>query len=96
MEEVYPDIFRIKERGSFGVVKPSENVYVLAGSDGLIYDAGYGKRKTVRYLISKIEEIENLYKSQNKEFNITRVLPSHWHPDHSSGLRLLRKYLGPE
>ncbi len=94
MEELSPGIFCIKERGSFGVVKPSENVYVLAGSDGLIYDAGYGKKKMVKYLIRQIEEIRNLYESQNKEFNITRILPSHWHPDHSSGLKLLRKYLG--
>ena len=57
MEEVYPGIFRIKERGSFGVVKPSENVYVLAGPDGVIYDAGYGRKKEVKYLISKIREI---------------------------------------
>jgi glyoxylase-like metal-dependent hydrolase (beta-lactamase superfamily II) len=94
MEEVSPGIFAIKEKGSIRIVKPPENVYILAGSDGLIYDAGYGNKKTVKYLVNQIKKIEETYKSQNKEFNIHRVLPSHWHPDHSSGLKLLREKIG--
>ena len=42
MKEVYPGIFLIKEKGTFGAIKPPENIYVLAGPDGIIYDAGYG------------------------------------------------------
>ncbi|MHA1284238.1 MAG: MBL fold metallo-hydrolase [Promethearchaeota archaeon] len=94
MKEVYPNIFLIKERGSFGVIKPPENVYILAGQDGLIYDAGYGNKKTVKYLIKQIKKIEEKYKTEGKEFKITRVLPSHAHPDHFAGLKLLKKYLG--
>ncbi|KKL18500.1 hypothetical protein LCGC14_2474880, partial [marine sediment metagenome] len=45
MKEVYQGIFLIEEKGRFS---PSDNIYVLAGSDGLIYDAGYGSKKALR------------------------------------------------
>lgn len=93
MEEVYPGIFLIKEKGRFESIKPSENIYVLAGPDGLIFDAGYGNKKTIKYLIKNIHEIEKKYKENEKEFRITRILPSHSHPDHFSGLKGLRKSL---
>ncbi|MFX0143617.1 MAG: MBL fold metallo-hydrolase [Candidatus Hodarchaeota archaeon] len=94
MREVYPDIFLIKEKGRFGVIKPPENIYVLAGSDGIIYDAGYGTKRAVKQLVKELKEIENLYKQQNKIFNITRIFVSHCHPDHFSGLKRIRKTLG--
>ena len=50
MREVYSNIFLIKEKGSFGAIKPPENIYVLAGSDGIIYDAGYGTKRAVKHL----------------------------------------------
>jgi len=95
-QEVYPNIFLIKEKGSFGMIKPPENIYVLAGDDGLIFDAGYGDKKTVKRVVNQINEIRNLYQSQNRPFNITRIMPSHVHPDHFSGLFWLRKMLGIE
>lgn len=94
MKEVYPGIFLIKEKGRFKSIKPSENVYVLAGQDGLIYDAGYGNKKAIKHLIKEICKIEKYYKDNNKEIRITRILPSHSHPDHFSGLKKIRKYLG--
>ena len=94
MREVYPGIFLIKEKGTFGVIKPPENIYVLAGSDGIIYDAGYGTKRVVKYLIKELKEIENYFEEQNKEFKLTRILVSHCHPDHFSGLKRIRKALG--
>lgn len=94
MKEVYPNIYLIKEKGAFGAIKPPENVYVLAGSDGLIYDAGYGTKKAIRYLIKELKEIEQYYKEQNKVFKLTRILVSHCHPDHFSGLKRIRKAKG--
>ncbi|TFG00392.1 MAG: MBL fold metallo-hydrolase [Promethearchaeota archaeon] len=94
MEEVYPSIFLIKEEGSFGVMKPPENVYVIAGKNGLIYDAGYGTIWTIKHAISQFNKIKRLYEEEKKAFNVTRILPSHVHPDHISGLKKLRKYLG--
>lgn len=94
MQEVYPGIFLIREKGSFiGVVKPPENVYVIAGNDGIIYDAGYGTKKALKYFLKEIKEIEAYYREQNKKFKITRILVSHGHPDHISGLTKLREAL---
>ena len=55
MKEVYPGIFIIREKGAYGTIKPAENIYILAGNDGLIYDAGYGKKKTIKYVMPKIK-----------------------------------------
>ena len=94
MNEVYPGIFLIKEKGTFGVIKPPENIYVLAGSDGIIYDAGYGTKKATKHLIEEIKTIEQFYNEQNKEFKLTRIIVSHCHPDHFSGLKRIREALG--
>lgn len=93
MEEVADHIFLIKEKGAFGAVKPTQNIYILAGKNGLIYDAGYGDKKTVSYLISQIQKIREQFKEKGEEFNLNRILPSHSHPDHFSGLKLLREKL---
>ncbi|MFX1479818.1 MAG: MBL fold metallo-hydrolase [Promethearchaeota archaeon] len=94
MQEVYPNIFLIKEKGAFRAIKPPENVYILAGSDGIIFDAGYGTKKAIKYLTKEINKIEQIYKEKNKEFKLTRILVSHCHPDHFSGLKRIRKALG--
>lgn len=94
MEEVYPGIYLIKEKVKFESIKPSENIYIIAGNDGLIFDAGYGNKKMVKFLIRKIREIQGYYKEIGKEFNLSRILPSHTHPDHFSGLNKIREYLG--
>lgn len=94
MDEVFPEIFLIKEKKSFRFFRPVVNIYVLAGSDGIIFDAGYGQKRTVKKLIKEIKRIEKQYEEQNKPFNITRVLVSHSHIDHFPGLARLRNYLG--
>ena len=94
MNEVYPDIFLIKEKGTFGAIKPPENIYVLAGPDGIIYDAGYGTKKAVKRLIKELKTIEEFYNEQNNEFKLTRIIVSHCHPDHFSGLKRIREALG--
>ncbi|MFX1469123.1 MAG: MBL fold metallo-hydrolase [Promethearchaeota archaeon] len=94
MKEVYPGIFLVKEKGAFGAIKPPENIYILAGADGIIYDAGYGTKRAVKYLIKELKSIENYFKEQKKEFKINRILVSHCHPDHFSGLKRIRDILG--
>jgi glyoxylase-like metal-dependent hydrolase (beta-lactamase superfamily II) len=95
MKEVFPDIFWIKESGAFKAMKPPVNIYVIAGGrDSLIYDAGYGDKKTIKKVINDIKNITEIYKARNKEFKIASILPSHSHPDHISGLKLLRANLG--
>ncbi len=94
MKEVYPGIFRIRVRGGFGPFKPEVNVYVLAGPDGLVYDAGYGTKTSVRTIAAGIRKISDLYSGQGRECRITRIIPSHSHPDHFSGLKRLREMTG--
>ncbi|MFX1417984.1 MAG: MBL fold metallo-hydrolase [Promethearchaeota archaeon] len=94
MKEVYPGIFLIKEKGSLGAIKPPENIYVIAGSDGIIYDAGYGTKRAVKHLVSEIKKIQLNYEEQNRDFKINRIIVSHCHPDHFSGLKRIREALG--
>ncbi|MHA1726821.1 MAG: MBL fold metallo-hydrolase [Promethearchaeota archaeon] len=95
MNEIFPGIFCIEERGKFlGIRRPPENVYVIAGKDGLIFDGGYGDKKTIKYFIEQVKKIEEQYKTEGKEFNLIRILPSHPHADHVGGLYLIKKYLG--
>jgi glyoxylase-like metal-dependent hydrolase (beta-lactamase superfamily II) len=94
MKEIYPNIFLIRERGSFGNIKPTINIYIIAGKDGLIFDAGFGNKGAIKHFIKEVELVANYFKSRDQEFSITRVIPSHCHPDHFSGLMQIRKKTG--
>ena len=94
MKEVYPDIFLIKEGKERLRVKAPVNIYVIGGPDGLIFDAGYGNKKQVKYVVREINKIKNLHDSKGKSLKITRIMPSHAHPDHFSGLKYLKEKLG--
>jgi len=96
MKEVSPGIFLIREKGTIGAIKPPENIYVIGGKDALIFDGGYGNRNTIKHVIKEINKIKKVYLKRNIPFRVTRVLPSHVHPDHFSGLKKLRKYLDVE
>ena len=92
MKEVYPGIFLIEEKGRFS---PSDNIYVLTGNnDGLIYDAGYGSKKALKYFFEEFKEILKFCEEQNKKFKITRIIASHGHSDHFSGLSSVSEILG--
>ncbi|TFF85175.1 MAG: MBL fold metallo-hydrolase [Promethearchaeota archaeon] len=93
MKEVSPGIFLIKEKGTIGAIKPPENIYIIGGEDALIYDGGYGGRSTIKHVMEEINKIKRIYLKRDIHFQLTRVLPSHVHPDHFSGLKALRKYL---
>jgi len=94
MEEVIPGIYLIKEKSNFERIKPSENIYVIAGSDGLIYDAGFGNKKVVKLFVKEINNIKHKYKENKENFDITRILVSHGHPDHFAGLKKIKNALG--
>lgn len=94
MKEVCPNIFSIEERGKFlGISRPPENIYVFAGKNGIIYDAGYGDNKTVNYLVNEVKKIEKKFLEAGKEFNLTQIIPSHPHADHFSGLNQIANLL---
>ncbi|MFW9821726.1 MAG: MBL fold metallo-hydrolase [Candidatus Thorarchaeota archaeon] len=90
MKEVFPGIFLIEEKGRF---RPSDNIYVLAGNNGIIFDAGYGYKRAVKFFLREFNELESLYKSQKKDFNITKIIVSHGHSDHFSGLKSISEAL---
>lgn len=94
LKEVYPGIFRITERGVLGMLKPPVNIYVITGKNGLVYDSGYGDGSSVRKFLKAYKEINRICSGRGTENHIDRILLSHAHADHFSGLRKLRKKPG--
>lgn len=94
MKEIYPNIFCITEKGSLGAIKPPENIYILAGKNGLIFDAGYGSNRDISQVFNAIKRIYQIYQKKGRGIHIERILPSHAHPDHIAGLKKLKKKLG--
>jgi len=94
MKEVYPGIFVIEEKGVFRSLKPPVNIYVITGSNGLIFDSGYGSRSSIRHFSGEFDKINRICAERGIENNITRILLSHAHADHYSGLKPLRGRYG--
>ena len=94
INEVYPGIFRITEKGALGLLKPPVNIYVVAGTDGIVFDAGYGNRNAVRKFCKEFGSIQEQCRREGRGFSVSRVLLSHAHPDHFAGLRGFRGSLG--
>jgi len=92
--EISPGIFRITERGVLGMLKPPVNIYVITGLNGLVYDAGYGNRSSIKYFSRQFSEINKICRERGFENHIDRILLSHAHADHFSGLKRLRQHLG--
>lgn len=96
MQEVAPNIFMITEQGAMGALMPPVNLYVLAGSDGLIFDAGYGRKAILEHLGKEMERIQEVMADRGTPFSVRRALPSHSHPDHFSGLGYLKRRFGTQ
>ncbi len=94
MKEVYPGIFMITEQGALGPFRPPVNLYVIAGRGGAVIDGGYGNRASIRHFISEYRAIERLCTSRGSLFEVDRILLTHAHPDHFSGIAPLRASLG--
>ena len=77
-----------------GGIKPPLNMYVLAGEDGLIFDGGYGTRRDIRQAKAGVQAIQAELSRQGIDSRIIRILPSHTHPEHFSGLQRVRRALG--
>ena len=93
MKEVYPRIYLIREVGRFKTIKPPVNIYLIAGSDGAIFDAGYGDKKTIKSVSKEINKLKIESSKKEEPFELSRIYISHCHPDHFSGLKRLRKHL---
>ena len=94
LDEVIPGVFRISQNKRTRFARFSVNVFVLAGENGLVFDAGMGGDTWGAYLVSQIKEIEGLMEKRGEPCRIRYVMPSHGHWDHFSGVAYLRKHLG--
>lgn len=83
----------IRQRGLLKAMPPV-NIYVIPGENGLIYDAGYGNRAALDQLAAGLKQIKAICRKRSLRFNITRIIPSHSHPDHFSGLVKIKKRFG--
>ena len=92
--EVYPGIYKVSEESIFKNIKLDVNIYIIAGSNGIVFESGYGDCKNIKKFIKAFKEIKSDYAMRGLEFNISRILISHAHPDHFSGLKKLNKKLG--
>jgi glyoxylase-like metal-dependent hydrolase (beta-lactamase superfamily II) len=86
----------ITQRGLFPMLKPPVNCYVIAGEEGLVFDAGYGDRRSLRHFMREFRGIEALCRSRGTPFNVRRILASHSHGDHFCGMPKLSRALGLE
>lgn len=84
----------ITERSWLPQLRPTVNIFVIAGSDGLVFDAGYGNRRTVKQFMKHFYRIGEICRDRGEQFSVRRVLVSHAHPDHFAGAWRLRKELG--
>ena len=89
-----PGIFMITEQGLVKSLKGPANIFAIPGKDGLIYDAGYGDRRSIRRAIEDLDQVRQVCESRGEPFGFTRILISHAHEDHFSGMARLRKRLG--
>ena len=80
MKEVCPGIFMITERSWLPQLRPTVNIFVIAGSDGLVFDAGYGNRRTVKQFVKHFHRIGEICRDRGEQFSVRRVLVSHAHP----------------
>ena len=92
--EIAENIFLIRQGGASYGIKPPMNIYVIAGEDGLIFDAGFGNSSALKKVRDGVRKIEGICRERGSECRITRVLASHTHPDHFSGLSGMREKMG--
>lgn len=93
-KEVSPGIFVIEEKGFSRIYKPPVNVYVISGSNGLIFDAGYGNPGALKQFSRAYKGITDMRAAGGDAGSISRILISHAHPDHFAGLRKLSAMYG--
>lgn len=92
INEVYPGIFVIEERGLFKTLKPPVNIYVIPGSQGIIYDAGYGNFCALRAFRREFADIRRYCREKGIESRVHMIMISHAHPDHFAGMKKLASF----
>jgi glyoxylase-like metal-dependent hydrolase (beta-lactamase superfamily II) len=91
-KEIHPGIFLLTENLKNFYSKFSVNCIVVAGEDGFVFDSGC--RKAAKHLAEAIKKLEKSENAAGRPCRITRVIPSHGHWDHYSGLSYLYRKNG--
>lgn len=89
--QVAPGIYQVRQGLKIRRMKTSVSIYVIPGNDGLVFDAGYGRPELLQQTGKAIEQILALEKNNGRPGKINRVMISHGHVDHFSGLTFLKK-----
>nr|MDO8115363.1 MBL fold metallo-hydrolase [Candidatus Sigynarchaeota archaeon] len=98
--EVAPNIFSIREK-SYRFSQPSVNVYFVLcdNGHGILYDAGYAMKLSFNDFLTNFTRLVQQLKLEGRlrkevAFHdiVDRIIVSHEHHDHSSGVPLLRRY----
>lgn len=94
IREVAKDLFKIQIPSKLKRIKPEVNLYFFAAEDGLLWDAGYGSELSLHVAERTLDAIRKLMKERGQPCRVDRILLSHSHADHFSGLKGLREITG--
>lgn len=94
IQEVEKNLFRIQLASRIPLLKPPVNLYLFAGEDGLLWDAGYGTRWDIRRVAEDLKRIQSIMAHRGETCRIRHILISHGHGDHFAGARSLRTLTG--
>ena len=75
-------VYRIRVEVRKGLIPFAANLYALPGEKGILFDAGFGGRGSVKRLAKALNGIES-----HSGGRVREVMPSHAHWDHFSGVR---------
>lgn len=98
--EIAPDIFSIREK-SYRFSQPTINIYFILCNDsgGMLYDAGYAMKRSFSEFLAGFLDLFKTLKCTGRLRGdvifrdvITRIIVSHEHHDHASGIPLLHQY----
>ncbi|MDL2286261.1 MBL fold metallo-hydrolase [Desulfococcaceae bacterium OttesenSCG-928-F15] len=94
IKEVAPNLFRIQVPSKLKKIKPEVNLYFFAAEDGILWDAGYGGELSMHVVERDLAAIQKIMAERGQKCRVTRILLSHGHADHFSGLKGLRELTG--
>lgn len=93
-EEIAKNLFVIRLASRIPAIKLPVNLYFFAGEDGLLWDAGYGGELAMAKMKRILEAIRKKMAERGEKCAVKRILVSHAHLDHFSGLSGLKKLTG--
>lgn len=94
IKEVARNLFRIQVPSRLKKIKPEVNLYFFAAEDGILWDAGYGAELSLHIVKRDLALIEKIMAERGQKCRVSRILLSHGHHDHFSGLKGLREMTG--